>query len=251
MRSVDVNSDLGESFGHYKLGNDVALLDCVTSANIACGFHAGDPVVMAQTVRLALKKGVSIGAHPGYPDLMGFGRRPMALSPVEISAYVTYQIGALDAFARRYGGRLNHVKPHGALYNAAAVDAEIARAIAEAVARVDPRLILVGLAGSELIRAGCATGLKTASEVFADRAYEADGTLVQRSVHGALIEDDGARIAQVMRMVGQGLVEAIDGSLVKIQADTICIHGDGAGAAAFAEKLRNALTTAEVEIKAL
>lgn len=237
---IDLNSDLGESFGNYIIGNDEKVLDYITSANIACGFHASDPVVMEKTVRMAIKKGVAIGAHPGYPDLMGFGRRMLNISHEEARSYMIYQIGALNGFLKAYGGKLKHVKPHGALYNAAAVDYPLARVLAEAVYVVDKELIFVGLAGSEMIKAGRDVGLKTASEVFADRAYNPDGTLVSRKNSNAVIHDTEQCISRVLRMVNEGRIMAVNGQDIEITADTVCVHGDNIMALEFAAKLREA-----------
>ncbi|HWR45611.1 5-oxoprolinase subunit PxpA [Sporomusa sp.] len=241
MYRVDLNCDLGESFGAYTMGVDAEILKFVTSANIACGFHAGDPGVMHKTVTLALKNNVAIGAHPGLPDLIGFGRRDMAISPQEAYDMVVYQIGALSGFIKAQGGTMQHVKPHGALYNMAAKKRDLAEAIAEAVYKVNPELILFGLSGSELVRAGEKTGLRTAPEVFADRTYQPDGSLTPRSQPGALITGHEQAIAQVVRMVSEGKVTSQQGAEVAIQADTVCIHGDGSAALAFACRIRETL----------
>lgn len=238
---VDLNCDMGESFGAYVMGNDTAILETITSANIACGFHAGDPSTMRRTVRMALEKYVGIGVHPGLQDVVGFGRREMAISAEEAFDLVVYQIGALYGFVRAEGGRLQHVKPHGALYNMAAVNRGLADSIAEAVYKVDPELILFGLAGSELTKAGERIGLKTAHEVFADRTYQADGTLTSRREPNALITDHKVAIRQIVRMVKEGKVRATDGTDVVIKADTICIHGDGKTAVEFARVIPGAL----------
>jgi UPF0271 protein len=248
---VDLNCDMGESFGAYVMGNDEAILETITSANIACGFHAGDPTTMRRTVRMALEKNVGIGAHPGLPDLAGFGRREMTISANEAFDLVVYQIGALYGFVKAEGGRMQHVKPHGALYNMAAVGKGLAEAIAEAVYKVDPELILFGLAGSELVRAGERVGLKTAHEVFADRTYQADGTLTSRREPNALITDHLVAIRQIIRMVKESKVTAIDGTEVEIQADTICIHGDGKTALEFARVIPGALAAEGVGIKGI
>lgn len=250
MPSVDLNCDMGESFGAWRLGNDDAILPFVTSANIACGFHAGDPAVMKQTVRLALRHQVAIGAHPGLPDLVGFGRRDIAISPEEAFDMVVYQLGALAAVARAEGGALHHLKPHGALYNMAATNAALAGAIAEAVYKVQPELVLYGLAGSELTKAGEKLGLRTAHEVFADRTYQANGTLTPRRQPDALITDADAAIAQVLRMVRAGRVRTQQGADVAIRADTVCLHGDGAHALEFAQRLHGALREAGVRLRA-
>ena len=249
MLKVDLNCDLGESFGVYRLGRDEEILAHVTSVNIACGFHAGDPSVMRKTVREALKAGAAIGAHPGLPDMAGFGRRNMDVSPTEACDMVTYQIGALDAFIRQEGGTLHHVKPHGALYNMASAQRPLADAIVKAVQQFDRNLILYGLAGSELIRAGKAAGLQTAEEVFADRTYQDDGTLTPRRMPGAVISDPGQAVDQVLRMVREGKVMTLSGGGLPIQADTVCIHGDGDFAVSFASELRTRLQHEEVTIE--
>lgn len=249
--TVDLNCDLGESFGAYRLGHDTAILPLVTSANIACGYHAGDPLVMRQTVQLALRHGVAIGAHPGLPDLVGFGRREMAVSVEEAYAFTVYQIGALKGFIQAEGGVLHHVKPHGALYNMAAVNSKLAEALAEAVYRVQPEAVLYGLAGSELINAGQRLGLATAQEVFADRTYQPDGTLTPRSQPGALITDEDKALKQVLRMVQEGTVKSQQGEQVAIKADTVCIHGDGPHALDFAQKIRAALGAADIQVQAV
>jgi UPF0271 protein len=248
MDRIDLNCDLGESFGAYRIGNDAAILPFVTSANIACGFHAGDPSVMRKTVQMALKNGVALGAHPGLHDLQGFGRRKIEISPQEAYDLVVYQIGALFGFIRAEGAWMQHVKPHGALYNMAAKDKNLAEAVANAVYDVNPELILFGLAGSELIQAGKKIGLKTAEEVFADRTYQLDGTLTPRSQPDALIVDDAKAVSQVICMVQQKGVKATNGSWVDLKVDTVCIHGDGAQALLFAKKIQDALTVAGIEI---
>ena len=232
---------MGEGFGAWKMGDDAALLDHVTSANIACGFHAGDPGIIHRTVQLALEKGVAVGAHPSLPDLQGFGRRHMNVSAEEAYDLVLYQIGALAGFAAACGGKLAHVKPHGALYNMAAKDGKLAQAIAQAVRDYDEGLVLFGLSGSELIRAGTQAGLKTANEVFADRTYQSDGSLTPRTQPGAVIHDPDAAIAQVRRMVAEGRVRSLQGSDVQVQPDTLCIHGDEPNAVEFAKCIRQAL----------
>jgi len=249
--AVDLNCDMGESFGAWKMGSDAVVLEHVSSANIACGFHAGDPVVMHRTVQAAFERGVAVGAHPSLPDLQGFGRRAMRVTPEEAYDLVLYQMGALAAFCRTLGGRLSHVKAHGALYNMAAKDAELAASIAQAVRDFDPGLVLFGLAGSELIRAGAGAGLKVANEVFADRSYQPDGMLTPRNRPNAMIGDVNAALAQVERMVREGTVRAVDGTDVKIEADTICIHGDEPGAAEFARELRALLARLGVAVRAV
>jgi UPF0271 protein len=243
---IDLNCDCGESFGAWTLGDDAALLQHVTLANVACGAHAGDPDVMRRTVRLARECGVHVGAHPGYPDLQGFGRRTLPMSPDAIMNNVLAQVGALGAIARAEGVVLTHVKPHGALYNDAAVTPVIAVAIANAVAILDRALILVGLAGSELVRAGEAAGLRIAHEAFADRRYEADGTLRSRSLAGAVIDDPDAAAAQALSIVARGYALTLDGQQVPIAADTLCIHGDLPGAVERAAAVRRALEAAGI-----
>lgn len=247
---IDLNSDLGESFGAYKIGMDDKVLPLVTSANIACGFHAGDPSVMKKTVDLAVKSGAALGAHPGYPDLVGFGRRKMAVSPADVYAMVVYQVGALSAFAKAAGTRLQHVKPHGAMYNMAAKDPALAEAIAQAIYDVDPGIILFALAGSESVKAAEKIGLKVASEVFADRSYQEDGSLTPRTQPGAMITDEDASIAQVLSMVLKGQVTTLSGKVIPVKADTICVHGDGEKALLFTQKIRKALQENGVEIAA-
>ena len=251
LKYVDLNSDIGESFGAYTLGMDSDVLTHVTSANIACGWHAGDPLVMEKTVEKALENQVGIGAHPGFPDLMGFGRREMKITPAEAKTYVIYQVGALAAFAAAAGTRLQHVKPHGAFYNMAAKDASLADAIAQGVKAVDDRLILMGLAGGQLVKAGEKAGLKVASEVFADRGYNPDGTLVARGQPGAMIEDTALAVERVIRMVTEGRVQAVTGEDLTIQADSICVHGDGPQALAFVRDIRKGLEEAGVHIQPL
>ncbi len=250
MYQIDLNCDLGESFGAYTLGNDAAILDYVTSANIACGFHAGDPTVMKKTVELALEKEVKIGAHPGLPDLVGFGRRNMAIAPEDAKNIVIYQLGALQAFTKALGGQVEHVKPHGALYNMAAKDARLAEAIAEAVYAVDPSLVLYGLAGSELITAGKRIGLQTANEVFADRTYQQDGSLTPRTQPHAMIETDEEAVRQVMTMVKEGHVQTQQQTNFQLDAHTVCIHGDGAHALIFAKYIHETLTNNQIDVTA-
>lgn len=251
MTFVDLNCDMGESFGAYRLGHDEEILAYITSANIACGFHAGDASTMRKTVRLALEHHVAIGAHPGLQDLVGFGRRRMDISPQEAYDIVVYQIGALWGFVKSEGGTLAHVKPHGELYNMAAKDAKLAEAVAEAVYKVDPGLILFGLAGSELIKAGQRIGLRTASEVFADRTYQADGTLTPRREPNAIITDEKQALSQVIRMVKEGKVWTQQQVDISIQADTICVHGDGPNALEFARNIRAALTEAGIVVQSV
>ncbi|WP_288500863.1 5-oxoprolinase subunit PxpA [uncultured Erwinia sp.] len=240
---VDLNADLGEG-----CENDRALLQLVSSANIACGFHAGDAETMLQSVRWALEFGVAIGAHPSFPDRENFGRTAMQLPPETVYAQVLYQVGALKALTESEGGKLVHVKPHGMLYNQAARDPQLADAIARAVKAVDPALVLVGLAGSESIRAAECNGLTTRQEVFADRGYMADGSLVPRSQPGALVESDEQAISQTLTMVQKGQVKSLSGEWVKVQADSVCLHGDGAHALAFARELRRAFSQQNIDV---
>ena len=251
MYKVDLNSDLGESFGRYILGMDEKIIPLISSANIACGFHASDPVVMMESVSRTKAAGIRIGAHPGFPDLMGFGRRNMAVSPAEAKAYTLYQISALGGMCQAQGMKLQHVKPHGALYNMAAKDYDLSLAICEAIKEYDPELIVMGLSGSETIRAAKDCGLKTASEVFADRGYEEDGSLVNRRKEGAFIRDEEEAIARVIRMVKEGKVTAVTGKDIEIQADSVCVHGDGEKALLFVEKIRSALKAEGIEIAPL
>ena len=248
---VDLNCDLGESFGAYTLGHDELVMPHVTSANIACGFHAGDPSVMRDTVGLAVKHGVAIGAHPGFSDLVGFGRRELPATPQEVEDLVAYQVGALAGVAAAAGARLRHVKPHGALYNMAARDQGLANAIARATLAVDRHLVLVGLSGSSLLEAGRNVGLAVASEVFADRAYDANGALVSRSRRGAVLTEPAEVVERALHMVREGAVAAATGERVDLRADTICVHGDTSGAADLAGRLRSALETAGVRVVAL
>lgn len=245
---IDLNCDMGESFGAYHIGRDEDILAYVSSANIACGFHAGDPGVMRRTVRLCLERGVSIGAHPGLPDLAGFGRREIRISASEAYELTVYQIGALQAFVRAEGGVMRHVKPHGALYNMAAADPGLAAAIASAVQRVDPALILYGLAGSELIRQAGRIGLRAAAEAFADRGYRPDGTLAPRSERGAVIADAALAAEQAVRIAQTQSVTAVDGHAIAIAADTLCIHGDSPHALEFASRIREALQQSGIRI---
>lgn len=243
---VDFNSDIGESFGSYKMGLDEEVIGCISSANIACGFHAGDPGWMRHTVGLAEKNGVGIGAHPAFPDLRGFGRRNMVVDPQEARDDVVYQIGALTAFTR--GKRLQHVKPHGAMYNMAVKDEALARAICEAILEVDQRLILLALSGSRWIEIAEDMGLRVAREVFADRALMPDGTLAPRSKPGAVLHDADQIAERTLRMVTEGTVEAVDGSEVEVVADSICLHGDTPGAVAMARAVRDTLEGAGVQV---
>lgn len=242
MYRVDLNSDLGESFGRYTLGMDDKVIPLITSANVACGYHASDPLVMDKTIAMAKAAGIRVGAHPGFPDLMGFGRRNMGVSPAEAKAYTMYQLGALDAFCRSKGVKMQHVKPHGAFYNMAAKDYEMSKAICEAIYEFDRNLIVMALSGGELLKAAMDMGLRAAREVFADRAYEEDGSLVNRRKEGAMITDEDEAIARVIRMVKEQKVTAITGKDIPIQADSVCVHGDGVKALAFVQKIRETLT---------
>ena len=250
MKRIDLNCDLGESFGAWRMGDDEALLGLVSSANVACGFHAGDPAIMHRTVQLAVSHGVAIGAHVSLPDMQGFGRREMSVSADEVQAMTLYQIGALHAFAQAAGTRLAHVKPHGALYNMAARDRSLAEAIARAVHAFDPQLRLFGLAGSALIDAAKSVGLPLAAEAFADRRYLADGSLQSRREAGAVIDDASAATAQAIGIARDGVIQAASGQQIKLHADTLCLHGDGAHAVALAQRLREALERAGLRIAA-
>lgn len=249
---IDLNADMGEGFGVYPLGRDAELLAVVTSANVACGFHAGDPSVMDRTVALAVQARVAVGAHPGFPDLRGFGRRRVDADPAEVERDVLYQVGALQAFARAHGTRVAHVKPHGALYNQAAEDERLAHAVARGVARAGRDLVLVGLASTAVMRAAAeAEGLRFAAEAFADRRYEANGTLQSRQVAGSVLTDPAAAAAQAVRIARDGTVEAVDGTEVRLRADTLCLHGDNPEAVANARAVRQALERAGIEVRAL
>jgi UPF0271 protein len=250
MPSIDLSCDMGEAFGNYPMPNDEALLNYISSASIACGFHAGDPAVMQNTVSAAIKKGVAIGAHPGLPDLQGFGRREMQLSPKEVYQIVLYQVGALYAFVKAAEGRLNHVKAHGALYNMVGRDPLLARAIVDAVHDFDPNLVLFALANSEMVVAAKKTGLSYASEVFADRTYQDDGSLTPRSHPDALITDEQQSLKQVLLMVNSQQVVSTNKKIITIKADTLCLHGDGAHAVEFAKNIHETLVKEGVNIKA-
>jgi UPF0271 protein len=240
---------MGESFGPWSLGADAAVMPSITSANVACGFHAGDPSVMRRTVRLARDRGVAVGAHPGFPDLVGFGRREIKATPDEVEDFIVYQVGALSAIAASEGVRLQHVKAHGALYNMAVHDRALAAAIARAVASIDAGLILFGLPGSEILEAGRAAGLRVAAEAFADRAYEADGTLRSRRHADAIVHDPEQVVARVLRMVRDRKVVAVDGTPVDLAAETVCVHGDTPGAADLTARIRAALDAAGVDVR--
>lgn len=250
MPTIDLNSDLGESFGQWSMGDDAAMLDIVTSANVACGFHAGDPAGILRTLKAAAAKGVTIGAHVAYPDLVGFGRRNMDIASDELSADVVYQIGALQALATAAGTRVRYVKPHGALYNTIAHDTRQALAVIEAIRAVDARLVLVALAGSPLIELARREGLTCIAEAFADRAYTPQGTLVSRREPGAVLHDAEQVARRMLRLVQSGEVEAIDGSITRVEADSICVHGDSPGAIQMAREVRQLLEQSGVSLQA-
>jgi UPF0271 protein len=251
MSRVDLNADIGESFGAYTIGHDAALMTSITSASVAAGFHAGDPGVLRETIRLARAHGVAVGAHPGFPDLPGFGRRDMKLTPREAEDLVLYQIAAVAGVAAAEGTPLQHVKPHGALFNMAARDSDLADAIARATVAIDRRLILFGPPNSALLRAGRLFGLRVAAEVFADRAYEPDGSLVSRLKANAVISDGEVLVARAIRMVRDHTVEAVDGSVLTLDVDTLCVHGDTEGAAQLAARIRAGLEAAGVTVCSL
>ena len=251
MFSVDLNCDMGESFGAWRMGRDTELMDYVSSVNVACGFHAGDAGVIRKTVKTAIAKNVAVGAHPSFPDLQGFGRREMKLSATEIFDIVLYQIAAVKGICEASGGKLHHVKPHGALYNQAAKDKIIAGAIASAVKAIDKNLIFYGLSNSFLISEAESLGLKTASEVFADRTYQADGNLTPRSESNALIESTESAVVQVLQMIKSQTVTATSGETISIKAETVCIHGDGANALEFAKNIRQALIDNDIKIQSI
>ncbi|MEH3112459.1 5-oxoprolinase subunit PxpA [Pedobacter terrae] len=250
MKVIDLNCDMGEAFGNYAMPNDEKLMDYISSVNIACGFHAGDPAVMQQTVNLAIKKGLSIGAHPGLPDLQGFGRREMKISPNDAYQLTLYQIGALGGFVKAAGSRLHHVKAHGALYNMAAKDAALAKAIAQAVFDFDPGLILYALAGSKMIEEAEKLSIVTASEVFADRSYQDDGLLTPRSSDYALITNDEDAVNQVLGFALKQKVKSVNGNHIAVKAETVCLHGDGKHAVEFAKLISEKLEKEGIMIKA-
>ena len=250
MRAIDLNCDMGESFGAWKMGRDAELMEYVSSVSLACGFHAGDPTTIRKGIDAAIKKGLAVGAHPGFPDLQGFGRRDMAMHVDEIYDIVVYQVAALKGICEAAGGRLNHVKPHGALYNQAAVDRTVAASIARAVKIIDADLLLFGFSGSFLISEAEAIGLRAVSEAFADRRYTGDGQLVPRTRPNAMIHDVNDSIDQVLQMVECQTVTVSDGNSVAVKAETICIHGDGENAVEFARELSRTLRERNVEIRA-
>ncbi len=246
-RMVDLNSDLGESFGAYTIGMDDEVIKLVSSVNVACGFHASDPVVMRSTVEKAVAANAGIGAHPGFYDLMGFGRRNMNISPKEAYAYVTYQLGALNAFCVQQGVRIQHVKPHGALYNMAGKDYELAKGICSAIYDFDPDIILLGLSGSQMIKAGQDTGLRCANEFFSDRAYEDDGSLRARTKEGAMITDENEAIERVIKVLKTGYVTTYSGNELELRIDSICVHGDNPHALEFVKTIRERLAGEGIE----
>lgn len=246
---IDINADIGEGFGAYAMGNDEALMKYISSVNIACGWHAGDANIMAKTVALAIEHDVAIGAHPGFLDLQGFGRRKMEVTPEELKNQVIYQVGALEAFVKAKGGKLQHIKPHGAMYNMAAKDKELALAISEAIYELNPSYILLGLAGSKLIEAAKEVGLPYAREVFADRSYRKDGSLVPRNLEGAMIEDEEEAILRVKKMIEDEKVKTIEGNEIFLQADSVCVHGDSENSLFFAKKLRYGLENQNIKIQ--
>ncbi len=248
MTSIDLNADLGEGFGRYRLDSDPEMLGLVSSANVACGFHAGDPVVMRETVGLAVARGVTIGAHPSYPDLLGFGRRDLAATPAEVEAYVIYQIGALAAFCVGQGATLRYVKPHGALYNRAARDAEVARAVARGIRAFDPSLVLLGLDGTVMLDEAATLGLEVAREAFVDRAYQADGHLLPRSQPGSVLDDIPTVVERAVRMVKEHYVVAVDGTRRIVRPDSLCVHGDGPHAVGIIRALRERLEAEGVDV---
>mgnify|MGYP001041933720 FL=1 len=251
MYRVDLNCDLGESFGNYKIGCDEEVIKYISSANIACGFHASDPLVMDKTVKLAKEYEIAVGAHPGLADLSGFGRRNMNISCLEAKTMVQYQIGALDAFCIAYKIKMKHVKPHGALYNMAGKNLDLALAVCEGIKSINSDLILLGLSGSKLLEAAKIIGLRSASEVFADRAYNDDGSLVSRNIDGAVIVDENEAINRVVRMVKERKVESINGIDIPINAESICVHGDGARSLEFVKKINNTFKNECIEITEL
>ena len=251
MLKIDLNCDLGESFGNYKIGMDEEVIKYVSSANIACGFHASDPLVMEKTVLMAKNAGVAVGAHPGFPDLVGFGRRNMNVSVPELKAMVLYQLGALDAFCRKNKIKMQHVKPHGAMYNMAAKDEKLALAISEAVAEYDSSLILLGLSGSQMLAVAQKVGLPFKKEVFADRAYEEDGSLVVRTKPGAMIEDENEAIERLITMIRYRKVRAITGKEISVEPDSVCVHGDNPKALDFVIRIKNRLTEEGITVESM
>lgn len=248
---VDLNSDIGEGFGAYKLGMDEEIIKCVTSVNIACGWHAGDPLIMDKTIKFAKENNVAIGAHPGYPDLLGFGRRKMIITPEEARAYMLYQLGALDAFAKANGMKLQHMKLHGGFYNDAAVNEKLANAVLDGIEEFDKNIIVMILSGSYMAKEAKKRGLRVAEEVFADRGYNPDGTLVNRSLPGAFIKDPNEAIARVIKMVKEKKVIAVNGEEIDIAADSICVHGDNPKAIEFVDRIKKSLIENGIAVKSL
>lgn len=248
---VDLNSDIGEGYGAYVMGLDEEVIKHVTSVNLACGWHAGDPLIMEKTVKEAVANNVAVGAHPGYPDLMGFGRRNLDVTPSEARAYMIYQLGALSAFAAAHGEKIQHVKLHGAFYNTACVKPELAEEVISGILDVDKNIILLALSGSYIAKRAKERGLRVAQEVFADRAYNSDGTLVSRKLPGAVIHDKNVAIERIKKMVLEGKVVAADGSEIEIVADSICVHGDNPEAVEFVRVIRENLISEGIEVKSL
>lgn len=248
MKTIDLNSDLGESYGAWRMGDDAAMLDIVSSANVACGFHAGDPAGILRTLKAAAQRGVTVGAHVSYPDLAGFGRRDMDIAPADLTADVIYQVGALKGLAAAGGTSVRYVKPHGALYNRIAVDAVQGAAVIEAIKAVDPSLMLMGLAGAPILEQARAAGLAVVAEAYADRAYTPAGHLVPRREPGAVLHDATQVAARMARLAADGVIEAIDGRVIRIEAQSICVHGDSPGAVAIARAVRARLETQGVTV---
>lgn len=248
---VDLNSDIGEGYGAYKMGMDEEIMKCVTSVNCACGWHAGDPLIMEKTIKIAKAENVAVGAHPGYPDLIGFGRRKMVVSPAEAKAYMLYQLGALSAFAQANGTKIQHMKLHGAFYNMAAVEKDLADAVLDGIEEFDKNIIVMTLSGSYMAKEAKRRGLKVAEEVFADRGYNADGTLVNRSLPGAFVKDPDEAIARVIKMVKTKKVTAVNEEEIDINVDSICVHGDNPKAIEFVARIRQALIDNGIEVKSL
>ena len=248
-RAIDLNSDLGEGYGAWKMGDDAAMLGIVSSANVACGFHAGDPLTILATLREAASRGVAIGAHVAYPDRVGFGRRPMDVASAELTADVIYQIGALQGLCTAAGTRVTYVKPHGALYNTIAQDARQAAAVIEGIKAIDPTLVMMGLAGAPILAQAREAGLATVAEAFADRAYTPAGTLVSRREAGAVLHDPDLIAARMLRLATEGVIEAVDGSPLRLSADSICVHGDSPGAVAISARIREVLIAGGVAIR--
>jgi UPF0271 protein len=248
---IDINCDMGESFGAYKLGRDHEVMDYISSANIACGWHGGDPMVMEQTVRIAKEKGVAVGAHPGYPDLMGFGRRRMDLTMQEIESYLLYQIGALYAFTKAHGLPLQHIKAHGALGNLAFVDLEVSKAVGRAAARFSKEIIMVAYSGTVMVQAAREIGVPYVEEVYADRVYNPDGTLQSRKIPGSVIHDPEKAARQALTMVREGYVVAHDGTKIKVKPESLCVHGDTPTAISILQKIREELKKAGIAVKPL